>query len=235
MVLTRIDNAIQAVCTEIDDSIPKLNWQQLSEKELLFELVLSILGSQTLYEIALETAKTIEKESLLDSPTQRFSKVQYEKHLRNLLSEPIFINENLGKGQKYRFYVTRSNYITETIWRLKENNYTLKGFLSSYKLVKEARLELIKLVKGFGPKQASHFLRNIGFAENIAVLDTHILHYLNLHGLIDNTIRQVSNLKIYEMVEQLLIDLMKKFEFPLYCIDQAIWIVIRVYKKESLT
>lgn len=235
MVLTRIDNAIQAICTEIDDSIPKLNWQQLSEKELLFELVLSILGSQTLYEIALEAAKAIEEKSLLDSPTQRFSKEEYENILRNLLSESIFRTGNLGKGQKYRFYATRSNYITETIWRLKENNYTLKGFLTSYKLIKEVRLELIKLVKGFGPKQASHFLRNIGFAGDIAVLDTHILHYLNLHGLIKNTIRQVSNLKIYEMVEQLLIDLIRKFEFPLYCVDQAIWIVIRVYKKELLT
>lgn len=235
MLLTRIDNAIQVICTEINDSIPKRNWLQLREKELLFELVLSILGSQTLYEIALKATKAIKKEGLLDSPTQRFSKEKYERTLRDLLSKPLFNTGNLKKGQKYRFYVTRSNYIAETIWRLKENNYTLKGFLASYKLVKEARLELIKLVKGFGPKQASHFLRNIGFSENIAVLDTHILHYLNLHGLIKNRIRQVSNLKIYEMVEQLLIDFIRKFEFPSYCVDQAIWIVIRVYKKELLT
>lgn len=36
----------------------------------------------------------------------------------------------------------------------------------------------MKNVKGLGLKEASHFLRNIGFFEDIAILDRHILRNL---------------------------------------------------------
>jgi N-glycosylase/DNA lyase len=38
-------------------------------------------------------------------------------------------------------------------------------------------------VKGMGWKEASHFLRNIGYRD-LAILDRHILRNLKLHGVI---------------------------------------------------
>ena len=42
----------------------------------------------------------------------------------------------------------------------------------------ELREWLVKNVKGLGYKEASHFLRNIGKSEDLAILDRHILKNL---------------------------------------------------------
>lgn len=39
-------------------------------------------------------------------------------------------------------------------------------------------------VKGLGYKEASHFLRNIGF-KDLAIIDRHIINYLEKKGLIE--------------------------------------------------
>jgi len=41
----------------------------------------------------------------------------------------------------------------------------------------EKRLKLIKMVKGFGWKASSHFLRNLG-AKDLAIIDTHIIKFM---------------------------------------------------------
>ncbi|MBI5061381.1 MAG: DNA lyase [Candidatus Aenigmarchaeota archaeon] len=47
---------------------------------------------------------------------------------------------------------------------------------------KELREYLAKNVKGYGYKEASHFLRNIGLGEELAILDRHILRYMMNFG-----------------------------------------------------
>jgi N-glycosylase/DNA lyase len=47
----------------------------------------------------------------------------------------------------------------------------------------ELRAWLVKNVRGLGWKEASHFLRNIGFRD-LAILDRHILKNLKRHGVI---------------------------------------------------
>jgi len=46
------------------------------------------------------------------------------------------------------------------------------------------RDRLIREVKGFGPKEASHFLRNVGF-RGLAILDVHVLRRLSELGLVE--------------------------------------------------
>jgi len=48
----------------------------------------------------------------------------------------------------------------------------------------EIREWLVKNVKGLGYKEASHFLRNIGY-ENVAIIDFHILDLLERFGIIN--------------------------------------------------
>jgi N-glycosylase/DNA lyase len=47
----------------------------------------------------------------------------------------------------------------------------------------ELRLYLVQNVNGLGWKEASHFLRNIGY-RNLAILDRHILRNLRSHGIL---------------------------------------------------
>jgi N-glycosylase/DNA lyase len=51
----------------------------------------------------------------------------------------------------------------------------------------EARNLLAERVCGWGLKEASHFLRNIGFGGEICILDRHILRQLALYGVFQQT------------------------------------------------
>lgn len=234
-MLKNIDNAIYELCPDVDIKITKKNWQDLSDNELIFELVLSILGSQTSYEIAYAATMALKKEGLIISPKESFN-IDLARSLELTLSKPVSYKK--GKKQyksKYRFYKTKAKYIYETYLRLTELNTTIKILLAEFNSSKEARKKLISIVKGFGPKQASHFLRNIGFALDIAILDVHILRYMKLNGLINSNVISVSTLTMYEKIENVLLDFVKKFNYPFYCVDQSIWIVMRVFSRDYVT
>ena len=51
----------------------------------------------------------------------------------------------------------------------------------------ERREEIVKKIKGIGYKEASHFLRNIGY-KNYAILDKHIINCLYELGVLENNI-----------------------------------------------
>jgi len=87
---------------------------------------------------------------------------------------------------------------------------------------------------GIGPKQASLFLRNIGYAENLAILDTHILKYMKVVGLVPQILKTVSYSPKYEDIERILINYATKFKESLACLDTAIWIVMRSCWKEVI-
>lgn len=49
----------------------------------------------------------------------------------------------------------------------------------------QVREWLVKNIKGLGYKEASHFLRNMGFGKDIAILDVHIMKNLRRWGLMN--------------------------------------------------
>lgn len=98
---------------------------------------------------------------------------------------------------------------------------------------KHARKILIESVTGFGPKQASLFLRNIGYCTELAIIDTHILAYLKLVRGITPKISTLSNFLKYEKIENEFIQIANDLQFKVGNFDLAIWITMRVAKKES--
>lgn len=62
------------------------------------------------------------------------------------------------------------------------------------------RTKLIEIVDGFGMKEASHFLRNIGF-KGLAVLDRHILKNLNNYRVIAWHQNNIASVKRYLEIE----------------------------------
>ena len=86
----------------------------------------------------------------------------------------------------------------------------------------EVRNILAKNVKGFGMKEASHFLRNIGFGDDIAILDRHILRQLYKYNVI-NKIPEKLNNKLYLEIEQKMIQYSKQINIPLFALDFVFW------------
>ena len=64
--------------------------------------------------------------------------------------------------------------------------------LEPFRSPREARAWLVAEVDGFGFKEASHFLRNIGRGEDLAILDRHILRNLIRHRVIGRMPRSLT-------------------------------------------
>ena len=81
---------------------------------------------------------------------------------------------------------------------------------------------LVKNIKGLGMKEASHFLRNIGKGEELAILDRHILKNLVRLEVIDNIPNTLSKKK-YLDIENKMKDFSKKIDIPLAHLDLLLW------------
>ncbi len=89
------------------------------------------------------------------------------------------------KKSGYRYPNKRAEYIVETRNRLKEDiGPGLGEKIASFDDKNELREYFVKNVKGFGFKEASHFLRNIGL-RGYAILDKHILDCLFEYGVVE--------------------------------------------------
>ena len=87
---------------------------------------------------------------------------------------------------------------------------------------KESRQWLIENVKGFGMKESSHFLRNIG-VKDIAIIDFHIVDLLVAEGLIQRP-KSLSREKYLE-IEDVLIGLANKVNLSLAELDLYLWYI----------
>lgn len=79
----------------------------------------------------------------------------------------------------HRFPNTRARYIVEA----RRHKDSIKEKMESLRDVMELREWLVKSIKGIGYKEASHFLRNVGF-DDLAIIDFHIVDILVKYGLI---------------------------------------------------
>jgi N-glycosylase/DNA lyase len=79
---------------------------------------------------------------------------------------------------------------------------------------------LVKNIKGLGYKEASHFLRNIGY-ENVAIIDYHILDLLSREGAIPS-LKKLGK-REYIMVENVLKKIAERTELSLGELDLYLW------------
>ena len=93
----------------------------------------------------------------------------------------------------------------------------LELFTDTYKL----RDWLVQNVKGIGYKEASHFLRNIGLGENMAILDRHILKNLNLLG-VEKILSSLPKHRYFE-IEKKMIKFASKINIPMSHLNLVLW------------
>ncbi len=79
----------------------------------------------------------------------------------------------------HRFPRSRASYIIAA----RRYSDSIKDVIASFNDPKELREWLIKNIPGIGLKEASHFLRNIGYSD-LAIIDFHILNLLDRYGII---------------------------------------------------
>ena len=124
----------------------------------------------------------------------------------------------------YRFNNIRPAHIIHTRNYLKNSlNFQLKNKIKSFRDKDELRdfFALNKDIKGLGMKEASHFLRNIGF-KGYAILDKHIINSLHEFGIL-KTNDKPKNAKEYLEIEQKFIDFSKQIGIDMDELDLLLW------------
>lgn len=81
---------------------------------------------------------------------------------------------------------------------------------------------LVKNIDGFGYKEASHVLRNLGFGENIAILDRHILRNLLKLEVIDEIPKTLTPKK-YMDIEEKMRKYSSKIDISMDRLDLLFW------------
>ena len=128
-----------------------------------------------------------------------------ESHLAKKLSE-------LG----HRFPNTRARYVADT----RKYKNSLKDIVKTFNDDNELREWIVKNVKGIGYKEASHFLRNIGYT-NFAIIDFHIIDVLTKHEIIEKP--KVLTKRKYLEIEELLRKIARKSNLNLAELDLYLW------------
>jgi len=75
---------------------------------------------------------------------------------------------------------------------------------------------------GLGYKEASHFLRNIGLGEELAILDRHILKNLALLGVIEE-VKSSPTKKAYLQIEKKMTKFSRQVGIPMGELDLLLW------------
>jgi N-glycosylase/DNA lyase len=119
----------------------------------------------------------------------------------------------------YRYPNVRAKYIVENRWVIP----ILKDIIMEYSNdLYRLRNWLSKNIKGLGYKEASHFMRNIGFRD-IAIIDFHILRILVNHDIIAQP--KYLSKKVYLEIEDILRRIARDLGVSLAELDLYLWYI----------
>ncbi len=119
------------------------------------------------------------------------------------------------KNYGHRFPNARADYISESL-KCKDKLKDVIQFHDKQAL----RDWIVNNVKGLGYKEASHFLRNVGF-DDYAIIDFHIIDILVKYNLIKRP--KTLTKKRYLEIESILKELAKKLYLSLAELDLYLW------------
>jgi N-glycosylase/DNA lyase len=122
-----------------------------------------------------------------------------------------------------RFKYKKTRFLLEAREFFKNNhNFKIKDLIKKEKNVLNLREYFVNNIKGLSFKEASHFLRNIGFGEKLAIIDRHILRFLVTHKIIDDFPKTITK-KIYLEIEKKIEIFSKKIKIPMDQLDLLIF------------
>ncbi|MDR0676146.1 MAG: N-glycosylase/DNA lyase [Elusimicrobiota bacterium] len=163
--------------------------------------------------------------------TPQTKAINADKAIKKLIENNAILTGNNDEIAKYlkglvRFHDNKAKYIIEARNKFRDKNtnkiYIKKYIFDANKNNKDIREFFYENVKGLGLKEASHFVRNIGLGENIAILDRHILKNLKLLKVIQEIPKTLTK-KTYFDIEKKLENFSKKINIKMHHLDFVFW------------
>jgi N-glycosylase/DNA lyase len=177
-------------------------WKKGKKKEIFAELVFCILTPQANGKLCWSAVENMIRKGVL------------------FTGERSQIVKELSSA---RFIQKKSAYLVEARKRFfLDSRVSLKSVISQIGNSYKAREWLVQNVKGIGYKEASHFLRNIGFEQNLAILDRHIVRNLQFVGVIKEIPGSLSKGRYFE-IEKRMMEFSKAVQIPMSHLDLVLW------------
>jgi N-glycosylase/DNA lyase len=228
-----IERAVSEIALKVMDIQRSFVWEDFREYVLWRELASCILGSRVPFELARSAVRHLDKAGLLRMLQKERCFVAVQNSISRELRRPIYFPLRVdGSKRSYIFPSIRSCQLSDTAKTIYGKSQTIKSILKESKDEYSARKVLIEIASGIGPKQASLFLRNIGFANELAILDSHVLRFMDYLKIAKTVPAYIASLTSYEKTESKLRNYAEDKDIEMSCLDTAIWIVMRVYQKE---
>jgi N-glycosylase/DNA lyase len=207
---TAARDALQTLYQERRDEITtrlqefRAIWREGSDEDLFAEMVFCLCAVQTSARASDQVVRRLRVGGLLLRGSRR--------RVREVL-----------RGGYVRFHETKSGWIVEARTRFMEPRPALRQELEGLAGEPPALRDwLEREVLGLGPKEASHYLRNIGLGENLAILDRHILSNLQELGVVDSPLPSLTRSR-YHAIEQDLRSFCGRVGIPVGHMDLLLW------------
>ena len=169
-----------------------------SEEDLFAEMAFCVLTPQSKAKVCWEAVEKMKNSGVL----YKGSVEDIQPHLKGV-----------------RFYRTKARRIVKARGKFYGK---IRKTVESFDNVKELRDFLVESVDGYGYKEASHFLRNIGFGDELAILDRHILKNLKKLGVIDEVPKSMTR-KRYLEIEEKMKEFCERVGIPMDHLDLVLW------------
>jgi len=118
---------------------------------------------------------------------------------------------------RHRFPRKRAEFILKA----RTHQRDLKEIIKAQPSSRAAREWLVENVTGLGMKEASHFLRNVGYLD-LAIIDKHILSHMEEQGIIEERPKTLTKKKYLEY-ERILTDVTAILGMPMGKMDLYLW------------
>lgn len=229
----QVNRAVKVVATQIATESRDPTWHSLTEEQLWAELVACILSSQVRHEACAAAHERLTELSLLRLDRNRKTKLFFQD-MHEALARPFVGPDNsFNFVGRYRFPKSKSKQIAAAAQSIFQKGKGLSALLTCNPDPKSARRQLVLLCSGVGPKQASLFLRNIRFTDDLAILDTHVVRYMEWLGLVCSANGVPSSMRTYEQGEHRFQCHASECGFTAGTLDTAVWIVMRTISESS--
>jgi N-glycosylase/DNA lyase len=173
-------------------------FSQVPESDYFYELCFCICTPQSKAKNAIQVVEKLKKSDFHNNPFNPINILADKQH-----------------------YIRFHNQKAKRLLNLIEDLPKVKNILNSKASPFEKRNGIKEIINGFGYKESSHFLRNIGY-RNLAILDRHILKHLVICKVLKE-IPKINSAKQYFHIEKKFLDFSEKVQIPLDELDLLFW------------
>jgi N-glycosylase/DNA lyase len=220
-----LEAVVLKLCPVIEGRLDLATRRAVAERDLIYELVCCVLSSRVPFELARAATDRMDQWLLLEMDLWKAPNPSLREQMLDILMAPLQIGD---KERRYRFPHVRAKQLEETRQALIRVNGGLPALIDNSIEDLEARRRLVREVSGFGPKQASMFLRNVGRSYDLAILDSHVMRFGCAIGVLSG--QAPTSLSRYEELERSFRHYANATGYSVGCVDSAVWITMQAAK-----